>query len=292
MHRPSLFAATALALVLGSAPALAEGAASDGEPAGYGGYTLADEDDYEQDLRAASQNPVADLISLPIQNNVNFGVGPRDKTGWVTNVQPVIPFSLTDDINLITRTIVPVSRRPSFAPGDSGAFGIGDVNPALFLSPSDPIGFEGGQLVWGAGAAFLLPTATDSTLGTGKLAVGPSAVGLALSPPWVVGAIASNLWSVAGPDGRDDVNLFIVQPFVNYNLPDGWFLTAAPIITSNWEAGDDRWTVPVGGGVGRVFPIGRQPVNMSLQAFGNVVSPDDIGPDWSIRFALTFLFPR
>lgn len=281
-----------LAATVGGTSAQQAEETSGADTAGLEGYTLADDADYGRDLRAASQNPVADLISLPIQNNVNFGVGPRDRTGWVTNIQPVIPFNLTEDVNLITRTILPVVGRPSFAPGDGGEVGLGDLNPSLFLSPKDPIPFAGGQLIWGAGASFLLPTATDSTLGTGKVAIGPSAVGLVLRPPWVVGALASTVWSVAGPSGRDDVALTVVQPFVNYNLDRGWFLTTSPIITANWEADGDRWTVPVGGGVGRVFAIGRQPVNMSLQAFGNVVSPDDIGPDWSIRFSLTLLFPR
>lgn len=215
MPRSVLPLVAVVALALGSVPCRAEEPAADPAGTNGGGDTLAADADYARDLRTASQNPVADLISLPVQNNVNFGFGPRDRTGLVTNVQPVIPLQLTDDLNLISRTIVPLVRRPSFASGDDGVCVLGDVNPSLFISPRDPVGFAGGKLVWGAGASFLLPTATERTLGTGTFAMGPSAVGLRLRPPWVASALASNVWSVAGPDGRDDVNLFVVQPFWN-----------------------------------------------------------------------------
>ena len=110
--------------------------------------------------------------------------------------------------------------------------------------------------------------------------------------PWVVGALANNIWSIGEDNGRTDVDLLTIQPFINYNFPGGWYLTSSPIITANWVAdSDNRWTVPIGGGVGKIFRIGAQPMNAQLAAYDNVVTPDG-GPDWQIRFQIQFLFPK
>ena len=239
------------------------------------------------DLAKAAQNPVADMISLPFQNNTNFGVGPDDDVQNILNIQPVIPIKLNMDWNLITRTIAPLIYQPQTAPGTSSEFGLGDINETVFLSPSKP-----GKLIWGVGPIFSLPTATDDVLGTGKWSAGPSAVALTIQGPWVIGGLVNNLWSFAGDSDREDVNQFLFQYFINYNMAEGWYLTSAPVITANWEAeSGNEWTVPFGGGLGKIFRIGKQAMNAQLQAFYNVEAPDG-GADWSLRFQLQFLFPK
>lgn len=245
------------------------------------------------DLRQAAQNPVADLISLPFQNNTNLNVGELDHTQNVLNIQPVIPITLNQDWNLITRWIMPVIDQPSLFPGDDDAFGLGDFNPAFFFSPKKPIPVKPGVgLVWGAGPVFALPTATDSQLGTEKWSAGPTFVTLLLSKKIVTGFLINNLWSYAGDSGRPDVNAMTLQPFFNYNMPKGWYLTTSPIITANWQAdSDNRWTIPLGGGIGRVFNIGKQPINAQINYYYNVERPEFTGGDSQLRLQWTFLFP-
>ena len=240
------------------------------------------------DLARAAQNPVADLISLPFQNNLNTDVGALNNEQNVMNIQPVIPISLNDDWNLITRTIVPLIYQPRMFPGDDTDFGLGDIQFTAFLSPVEPVN----GWILGAGPAIRAPTATDERLGARKWALGPSVVALRIEGPWVVGALIQNVWSVAG-SGDNNVNEFLLQPFVNYNMADGWYLTSSPIIIANWEAdsSDDRWILPVGGGFGKIFRLGDQPMNAQIQAFYNVETPD-FGPEWTIRFQLQLLFPR
>ncbi|MEM9255906.1 MAG: neuromedin U [Pseudomonadota bacterium] len=235
------------------------------------------------DLARATQNPVADLISVPFQNNTSFEFGPEEKTQNVLNIQPVIPFSASERWNLITRTIVPVVSQPEFTPDQDRENGLGNTLFSGFLSPK-----ASGPWIWGAGPAVQLPTSTDDRLGADEWAAGPSLVVLRMQGPWVYGSLFSNIWELSG---REDINFFTWQYFVNYNFDRGWYLTSAPIITADWEA-DDEWTVPVGGGFGRVFPIGKQPVNASLQAFYNIEKPQDLGPDWSIRAQLQLMFPQ
>jgi hypothetical protein len=240
-----------------------------------------------EQLARLAQNPIAKLISVPFQNNFNFGVGENEVCQWVMNFQPVIPITLNEDWNLITRTILPVINQPSPAPGIPHAWGLGDLNPSLFFSPAKP-----GKLIWGVGPAFSFPTATDSLLGNGKWCAGPAVVALMMEGQWVFGALANNVWSFAGW-GSQEVNAMLVQPFINYNLPHGWYLTTAPIITANWEAdSDNRWTVPIGGGVGKILHLGRLPVNTQLSAYYNVETPKDMGADWQLRFRFQFMFPK
>ena len=258
---------------------------SGGVPAGAAGP----EDESATELAKKTQNPVADLISVPFQNNFNFGVGTKDATVYILNVQPVIPIHLNHDWNLITRTIMPIINQPSLFDGPNAisgsAWGLGDINPSFFLSPAGSSRF-----IWGAGPTFTLPTATDWRLGSGKFSLGPTAVALTMQGPWVIGALANNQWSVAGW-GDKDVNQLLVQPFVNFNFGGGWYLTTSPIITSNWEArSSDRWTVPIGAGVGKLFKVGKLPINTSLQAYYNVEKPQ-YAADWQLRFQVQFLLP-
>jgi hypothetical protein len=234
-------------------------------------------------LAKAAQNPVANLISVPFQSNTNFGVGPYNKTQEVLNIQPVIPIHLTDDWNLITRWIAPVIYQPQLSPGTSGEFGLGNITPSLFLSPANP-----GKIIWGVGPIFYLPTATGDTLGINRWGAGPTAVVLTSDGSWLYGALVNNIWAGAG---SVRFNSLLVQPFINYNMPGGWFLTTGPIITANWVAPQsNRWLVPVGGGVGRVFKIDKQPVNISAQAYYNAVRPTG-APSWTLRLSIALLFP-
>jgi hypothetical protein len=229
---------------------------------------------------------VANLISVPLQSNFNFfdidkKLGPldlhRNTMGYLLNVQPVIPFKVSDEWNAITRTIVPIANQPQLVPGMGSHGGLGDIQFTPFLSPAKP-----GEAIWGVGPALVFPSATDQWLGSGKFSAGPSGVVLRIDGPCVYGALAQNVWSYAGDSDRDYVNQMLIQPFVNYDFPKGWYLTSSPIITADWHAdSDQRWTVPVGGGIGRFFRIGKLPVNMQLQSFCNVVHPD-FGSEWSV----------
>jgi hypothetical protein len=243
-------------------------------------------------LQKATQNPVANLISVPLQDNMNFGVGPYNGTQNVLNIQPVIPVQLTSYWNLINRIILPVVWQPytgsNPANASLGTFGLGDLNPTLFLSPANP-----GKIIWGVGPAFVLPTATDPALGQGKWSAGPSFVVLAQPGHWSLGLLVNNVWSFAGESNRPSVNQLLAQYFVNYNLSGGWYLTSAPIITANWAAAQAKnvWTVPFGGGIGRITKVGSQPINLQLSAYGNVAYPAGASP-WGIRLQLAFLFPQ
>jgi hypothetical protein len=251
-----------------------------------GGGGGAEEGESQEALAKAAQNPVAKMISVPFQNNFNFGVGPNNAVQYNLNIQPVIPISLSEEWNLITRTIMPIINQPSPAPGVRSAFGLGDINPTFFLSPA-----KSGNFIWGIGPTFTFPTATDSMLGNGKWSAGPAAVALTMEGHWVVGVLANQQWSFAGWGDRA-VSGLLVQPFVNYNLPHGWYLVSAPIMTANWKAeSGDRWTVPVGGGIGKIQRFGKLPLNLQLQAFYNAVTLDS-GPDWQLRFQVQFLFPK
>ena len=240
-----------------------------------------------ENLAKATQNPVASLISVPMQNNTNFSIGPYGREQNVLNIQPVIPSRLTENWNLITRVITPIIYQPDYGQANGGTFGLGDMNPTFFLSPAHPH-----KLIWGIGPAFVLPTATNEVLGQGKFSLGPSVVALVQPGHWTVGVLTNNVWSVAGSSNRANVNQMMFQYFINYNLKKGWYIASSPIITSDWMAtSGNRWTVPVGGGIGRVFKLGFQPVNVTMQFYGNAVHPAG-GSPWSMRTQIAFLFPK
>ena len=239
--------------------------------------------DQATDLAKKTQNPVSDLISVPFQNNFNFGVGPQDKLQYVLNIQPVLPQRISEQWNWIHRAIIPIIDQP--APVDE--FGLGDIQYQGYLSPANP-----GGLTWGVGPVLQVPSATDDQLGTEKWSAGLGAVALQMTGPWVYGVLANNIWSFAGDDNRPDVNQMLIQPFVNYNLGKGLAIGSAPIITANWEASSgQKWTVPLGAQISQIIPIGKIPVNFLLGAYYNVEKPDN-GPDWSLRFQFALLFPK
>ncbi len=259
----------------------------------------------KEDLAKASQNPIGDVINLPVQNTTYFDMGPADKTYNVTNIQPVYPVSF-GRFNLINRAIVPVvylegqgditppDRPPVFGGGESlsiakdDEFGLGNITYQAFLSPATP-----GRVIWGVGPVLELPTNTDDTLGQDAWSAGPGFVVLAMPGQWVIGALAYNLWSFAEDDNAtDEVNKLVAQYFINYNFGGGWYATSTPVISADWEAdSDNRWTVPVGGGLGRIVNIGKRPVDFKGQLFYNAEGPKFVG-DWSFQFQVKWLFPK
>jgi hypothetical protein len=229
-------------------------------------------------------NPVASMISVPFQVNYDHGFDP-DGDGWriTLNIQPVIPFNLNDDWNLISRTILPVIYQDDV--GQVGSdFGLGDITQSLFLSPAKP-----GKWIWGVGPAFLIPTATDDVLGTEKFGIGPTALILQQNHGWTYGALVNHIWSVAGDDDRDDVSATFLQPFLSYTTPKATTFGINTESTYDWE--HYQWTVPINLFVSQLVKFGPQPVSFTAGVRYYVESPDG-GPEWGLRFVVTFLFPE
>jgi hypothetical protein len=244
-----------------------------------------------EELAKIAQNPVGALISVPFQNNTNFNTGPLSGTQNILNIQPVIPVTIDKDWNLITRTIMPLIWQPGFAPGQGSTFGLGDIQFSGMVSPSNP---GPGGLIWGVGAIAQLPTHTSDELGNGNWGLGPQAVVLKLEKdsPWVYGVLVNNIWSLSGSKQGGSYSSFLMQPFVNYNFPGGFYINTVPIITANWKADSgQQWTVPLGMGIGKIFHLGKLPVNTQLGAYYNVVHPDDAA-NWQLRLQVQFMFPK
>jgi len=252
------------------------------------------EEDDASDLAKTVQNPLANLVSLPLQFNFNNGVdtGPiagGDLSGgrmfFNLNVQPVIPFP-GEKWNIISRTIIPINSVPLDA--IDSVFGLGDVNFSLFWSPA-----KASKLVWGVGPAIVLPTASNpEVLGSEKWSIGPTGVVFYGIGEWTLGLVGSNVWSVAGNSDRSDVNSLFAQWFVNYNFGKGLALGTAPIITCNWEIeGGDQCTIPIGLQVSKVTHFGSQPVNLILGYYENVKHPDG-SAESQARFQVNFMFPQ
>ena len=256
------------------------------------------------DLAKQSQNPLGTIISFPLENNFYTGIGPSDASVYALNFKPVYPMKV-GNWNLVNRFILPAiyseGQDVPVAPGievDTGysgmielvqgsAFGLGDLTYQAFFSPA-----ESKNWIWGLGPALVLPTATEERYASEKWSVGAAFVALSMPGNWVYGVLAQNVWSVAGDSDAADVNSFLFQYFLNYNLDDGWYLSSTPVITANWEAdNDDRWTVPLGGGVGRLVKHGKLPVDYKLTAYNNVEKPE-FAPDWNVQFTVKFLFPK
>jgi hypothetical protein len=235
------------------------------------------------------QNPIGDLYSFPFQNNANFNYGPHDGTQDILNIQPVIPIHVNADWNVITRTILPLIWQPSLAPAHTVPFGTGPTTFSAFLSPHSP---TNGWL-WGVGPVIQVPTISDKTLGSPVWGGGPTGVLVYMKGPWVAGALVNNVWSFGGTSGRGGTsyNMFLTQPFVNYNFGEGWYVGTSPIITANWlTTGDHAWTLPAGANVGRVVKIGgKLPVNFSLGAYYNALRPN-YGATWQWRTQVTIIF--
>ncbi|MBA1349232.1 transporter [Rhizobium sp. WYCCWR 11146] len=240
-----------------------------------------------EELAKKLSNPIASLISVPFQFNYDHGYGPEDGDKATLNIQPVIPFSLNEDWNLISRTILPVTWQNDIAGPSGTQFGLGDTLQSFFLSPAKPT--ETG-IVWGAGPVFLLPTATDELLGGGKWGAGPTAVVLKQDGPWTYGILGNHIWSFAGQSDREDVSSTFLQPFISYTTKDAWTFSLNTESTYNWET--NNWSVPINFAVAKLITIDKQPISLTAGIRYWADAPENGPEGLGFRLALTFLFPK
>ena len=242
-----------------------------------------------EELRKIARNPFADEIKLPFEEDFTFSQGPYDRSANSLAIQPVVPLSITGDWLLVTRVVATaIAYQPNSPAKSGGTTGLGDTTGSFFLTPAHT-----GKLIWGVGPAVLMPTATSNQLGAGKWGVGPTGAVL-VEPEWgSVGLLVQNIWSVAGDSSRSPVNQFQLEPMFSYNLPRGWYLTSNPTIVADWtQSMTERWLVPIGGGVGRSFNIGKQAVDSNLTLYWNAIRPaNQFSPKWQLNVEFTFLFP-
>ena len=238
-----------------------------------------------EDLAKKLANPVSDLVSVPFQFNWEHNVGPREATRFILNVQPVMPFALNNDWNLIARVIVPFVGQPALVDGGSPASGVSDILTSFFVSPSRP------GVIWGVGPAISLPSTSVASLGTEKWSAGPTAVVLTQTGRMTYGALWNQVWSFSGNTQRADVNQMFLQPFFAYQLTRTVTVTVQSETTANWEVEEDRWTVPINLSVAKLSSFGVFPASYQLGVGGFAAHPD-IGPSWKVRAAIVILLPR
>ncbi|MGE0225738.1 MAG: hypothetical protein AB7S57_20880 [Acetobacteraceae bacterium] len=262
-------------------------AASHAPPPGHAGSPPTNES--ATDLAKKLQNPIGNLYSFPFQSNTNLNYGPHRGTQEILNIQPVIPIHISPDWNIITRAILPLIWQPSLQPARTVPFGTGATTFSAFLSPANPI--DG--WLWGVGPVVQIPTISDASLGSNVWGAGPTGVLVYMKGPWVVGGLANNVWSLGGTAGPGGTryNVFTLQPFVNYNFGEGWYVGTSPVITANWlTTGDHAWTLPIGGQVGRVIKIGgKLPVNLLGGVYYNALRPQ-YGSNIQVRTQVVLIF--
>jgi hypothetical protein len=242
----------------------------------------------EAELAKKLANPVASLISVPIQANYDENIGPNeDGSVWRINIQPVIPISLNEDWNLISRTILPVIDQEDIPVKGKGESGIGDVLQSLFFSPKEP---TARGWIWGAGPVLLLPTASEDVLGTEQWGIGPTAVGLKQVGPWTYGALVNHVESFAGEEDRADVSATFIQPFLTYITKAKTTIALNTESTYDWE--NEEWSVPINFNVLQLLRIGPQIVQVGVGVRYWADSLDNGPQDWGARLQLTFLFPK
>ena len=243
----------------------------------------------DEELAKKAQNPIAAMISLPIQLNYDKRLGAGDDgKKWLLNVQPVIPFDLNPEWNLISRTVVPLIDQNDIAPGGTlDESGVGDVVQSLFLSPKAP---TSGGWIWGAGPVLLLPTASDKLLGSEKWGLGPTAVVLRQHNGWTYGMLGNHIWSVAGEDKRNDISATFVQPFMGYTTRT--FTTFMINTESTYDWKNKAWSVPINLTATQMLRIGGQPLTLQAGARYWADSPQGGPEGWGFRIAVTFLFPK
>ena len=258
----------------------------------------------ESKLAKQSQNPIANLISVPFENWFYFNLGPENSTAYSMIAKPVYPVSLKN-VNLINRFIVPVTYfegqditvktdedtdlgDSTFTVSIDDEFGLGNIQYQAFFTPAQP-----GKVLWGAGPVIEFPTHTSEALGSDNWSAGPALVVLAMPGKWVVGGLAQHIWNFAGPSEESYISKSTFQYFVNYNFAKGWYLTTTPTMSADWsaESSKDIWTVPVGGGIGHLKKFGKLPIDFKFQAYYNIEKPKH-GPEWSSMFSFKFLLPK
>jgi hypothetical protein len=244
----------------------------------------------ESDVELAKKlsNPIASLISVPFQYNYDsdYGVADDGKRHNI-NIQPVIPFDLNPEWNLISRTILPLVDQDDIPSGSGGKSGIGDVVQSLFFSPK---ALTSGGLTWGVGPAILLPTASDDLLGNGKWGLGPTGVALKQQGPWTYGALANHIWSVAGDDDRADISKTFLQPFLSYTTPTATTYGLNTESVYDWEV--NKWIVPINLTASQLMKLGDQRVSMGGGIRYWAQSPDGGPEGWGGRLFMTLLFPK
>jgi hypothetical protein len=238
------------------------------------------------ELAKKLSNPVANLISVPIQNNWDFGIGSANAMRYTANIQPVVPLSIAEDWNVIIRTILPVIYQESRFAGDGSHSGLGDTVQSFFFSPKQP---TSGGWIWGVGPVALWPTSTDDVLGTGKVGAGPTGVLLKQEHGWTYGLLANHIWSYAGQGDTPDVNATFLQPFVTFTTKT--YTTFGLNTESTYDWDQNQWTVPLNASISQLLKIGGRPVQFQIGYRYYAERPNG-GPDWGLRFAVTFLFPK
>jgi hypothetical protein len=240
------------------------------------------------DLAKQLSNPLASLVSVPFQFNWEQNVGPSDLTRFVLNLQPVMPFTLNQNVNLIVRLIAPLVSQPPLVDGGTAAFGVGDITTSFFVSPA-----KSSRFIWGAGPVIVLPSTSEPTVGTGKWSAGPTIVALMQEGPWTFGALWNQTWSFSGDPSRSDVNQMFLQPFLAYQATHTVTLTVQSEMTANWNADndDDRWTIPINVLVGKLASFGPFPASYQM-GFGAFPVHPAVGPSWKVRAAIVLLLPR
>ncbi|HKO78353.1 MAG TPA: hypothetical protein VJU52_14145 [Flavobacterium sp.] len=236
-----------------------------------------------QELADKLANPVASLISVPLQNNLNYGIGPFNGSKYTINIQPVIPFKLSENLNLITRYILPVVDQRDITGENTHQFGLSDATVTAFFAPKTK------GIILGVGPAFLVPTATEKVLGTEKFGIGPSVLVMHQGKGLSVGFLANQIWSVAGSEDRADFNQFYTQIFLSHSYKSGASLGITSEITQNWEGKTTMITLSPN--IGAVTKLGSQAVQFAIMPLIPITGPSESKPDWGLRAVLSFIFP-
>jgi len=238
------------------------------------------------ELAKKLSNPISDLVSVPFQFNWEQNVGPSEGTRFILNVQPVMPFALSKDWNLVTRVIMPFVSQPTLFAGGAPAGGISDITTSFFFSPRKVSAFT-----IAAGPVIVLPSTSEPTLGTGKWSAGPTVIVLKQQGPWTYGVLWNQVWSFSGDSSRADVNQMFLQPFLAYQATHTVTLTLQSEMTANWEADDQQWSVPINVSVSKLSSFGAFPASYAIGFGGYAVHPE-VGPSWKLRGAITILLPH
>jgi hypothetical protein len=238
-----------------------------------------------QELAKKLSNPVASLISLPLQSNFDFGMGTGSGWRYTLNVQPVIPIALGPKWNMISRTIIPIIHQGNVTGPNTSQSGLGDIVQSFFFSPNktEPI-------IWAVGPVVLIPTATDDRLGAQKWGLGPTALALKQKKGWTYGVLANHIWSVAGKSNRGDVSATFIQPFLSYSNKQAWTYSINTESTYDWIS--NSWSIPINPFISKLVRFGKQPVSFGGGLKCWVTTPTGGPEGCGLRIVVTALFPK